>query len=401
MKKLLLLLIVLLSACTQSINYELEDEYFEERKGILYYKGTPFNGEVFSLNSNETLKDKGRFKEGKGLWDFYNNEGDLIVSGEKLIFQSRESFTGYFDENSLYKNFFIPISDLNVAKSISSNFNGLIRVKENNNLRAEVIVINGYAYRSREYSKRHINKIEREAYFFANSDKEKSEIVYKYYRNNGQLTNKKSYVFVDGNKLNDGLWEYYYENEQIESKESYKKGKEDGVWEYYNENGKLLMKGNFKNGLEDGLREYYHKNGQLESKGSNKEGKKDGVWEYYYENGQLESKESYKKGVKKDGIWESFYKNGQLKEKGSYKEDKKDGEWEYFYENGQLRGKGSFKNDLLEGLFKGYFENGQLKEKGRYKEGIQDGVWEYFNENGQLEEKVGFNLGKEISRKFY
>ena len=105
MRKLLYPLIFLLafSAYTQSINYVLEEEYLEYKKnGILYYKGTPFNGKTFSLHSNGELKDKqgykngisngvkwyytngqlnkkGKYKDGKedGLWEEYYTNGQL------------------------------------------------------------------------------------------------------------------------------------------------------------------------------------------------------------------------------------------------------------------------------------------------------------------------------------
>ena len=110
MRKLLYPLIFLLafSAYTQSINYVLEEEYLEYKKnGILYYKGTPFNGKTFSLHSNGELKDKqgykngisngvkwyytngqlnkkGKYKDGKedGLWEEYYTNGQLNKKGK-------------------------------------------------------------------------------------------------------------------------------------------------------------------------------------------------------------------------------------------------------------------------------------------------------------------------------
>ena len=87
MKKLLVLLLVVLSACTQSINYDLEEEYFEERKGIWYYKGTVFNGEIFTLYSDKTLKKKATYKDGKkeGVWEFYFENSLIQTTSTKKV----------------------------------------------------------------------------------------------------------------------------------------------------------------------------------------------------------------------------------------------------------------------------------------------------------------------------
>ena len=107
MRKLLYPLIFLLafSAYTQSINYVLEEEYLEYKKnGILYYKGTPFNGKTFSLHSNGELKDKQGYKNGisNGVKWYYTN-GQLEKKVNKRIIK-RYHYNGQLRSKEKYKN---------------------------------------------------------------------------------------------------------------------------------------------------------------------------------------------------------------------------------------------------------------------------------------------------------
>ena len=56
-------------------------EYIEERKGITYYKGEPFTGEIFENYKNGQLKYKSNFKDGKkdGLSESYYENGQLEI----------------------------------------------------------------------------------------------------------------------------------------------------------------------------------------------------------------------------------------------------------------------------------------------------------------------------------
>ena len=49
---------ILFASCTKSIDGKIEKSYIEERKGITYYKGTPFTGEIFKNYDNGQLKRK-------------------------------------------------------------------------------------------------------------------------------------------------------------------------------------------------------------------------------------------------------------------------------------------------------------------------------------------------------
>jgi len=74
-----LVCLILFTSCTKSIDGEIEKSYIEERKGITYYKGTPFTGEIFENYDNGQLKRKINYKDGKedGLYEEYYENGQL------------------------------------------------------------------------------------------------------------------------------------------------------------------------------------------------------------------------------------------------------------------------------------------------------------------------------------
>jgi antitoxin component YwqK of YwqJK toxin-antitoxin module len=74
-----LVCLILFASCTQSIDYTLEQEYFETKKGITYYKGTPFTGNTFINYKNGQLEYKEIYKHGKkiGLDESYYKNGQL------------------------------------------------------------------------------------------------------------------------------------------------------------------------------------------------------------------------------------------------------------------------------------------------------------------------------------
>ena len=82
MKKSIYLLIfvsnLLISCGGPSINYNEEREYIEEKKGIVYYKGSPFSGE-FKYYYKQHLGEIQNYKEGKldGLNETYYENGQI------------------------------------------------------------------------------------------------------------------------------------------------------------------------------------------------------------------------------------------------------------------------------------------------------------------------------------
>lgn len=105
-KNLLVLpIIILLSSCGQTIDYDTEEEYIKVGPDILNYKGIPYTGVLIRYydeekkqlqikrtyedgkahgphkiyHENGELSEKGTFKEGEkdGLFEFYNKDGEL------------------------------------------------------------------------------------------------------------------------------------------------------------------------------------------------------------------------------------------------------------------------------------------------------------------------------------
>ena len=74
-----LVCLILFTSCTKSIDGKKENEYIEEKKGITYYKGEPFTGEIFRNYDNGQLKAKINYTDGKydGLSEGYYKNGQL------------------------------------------------------------------------------------------------------------------------------------------------------------------------------------------------------------------------------------------------------------------------------------------------------------------------------------
>ena len=74
-----LVCLILFTSCTKSIDGKKEKEYIEKRKGITYYKGTPFTGEIFKNYKNGQVSEEYNYKDGKqdGLYKGYYENGQL------------------------------------------------------------------------------------------------------------------------------------------------------------------------------------------------------------------------------------------------------------------------------------------------------------------------------------
>ena len=87
---LYLLSILLITSCTQTIDYFENDEYFSITNDILYYKGSPFTGVVenyFEKNKIPRELEYRTYKDGKldGRWEKYYSyrdyNGQLHIKG--------------------------------------------------------------------------------------------------------------------------------------------------------------------------------------------------------------------------------------------------------------------------------------------------------------------------------
>ena len=63
-----LVCLILFTSCTKSIDGKKEKSYIEVRKGITYYKGEPFTGEMFENYKNGQEKSKPKKNQNEN-WD--------------------------------------------------------------------------------------------------------------------------------------------------------------------------------------------------------------------------------------------------------------------------------------------------------------------------------------------
>lgn len=117
---LVLIFLITLSSCTQTINYESEIEHIEIKNGIWNYKGKTFSGVLLFNYENGQLQTKVNLKKGKrdGLTEFYTKNGQLsnnikYKNGDKV----QENI--FYDTGELYE----------VRNYILDNKNGPVRHK--------------------------------------------------------------------------------------------------------------------------------------------------------------------------------------------------------------------------------------------------------------------------------
>ena len=118
------------------------------------------------------------------------------------------------------------------------------------------------------------------------------------------------YYEVNSKEPFSGVGVDYYEDDVLETKQTFKDGKNHGLYERYYESGQIDYKGNYINGKRDSLWEFYYKNGQLRTKGLYKDGIKESKWVHYLENGRYERSETFKNG--KSAYSECWDKGYQL-----------------------------------------------------------------------------------------
>ena len=100
-----MLLILIISGCTNVVNYDDNKEYFTKTNDIVYFKGLPFTGVTESSNQKGKQNWKEAFKEGKrdGPYELYHLNGQLL---EKVNYKNGKlhgSFESYYQNGQLFK----------------------------------------------------------------------------------------------------------------------------------------------------------------------------------------------------------------------------------------------------------------------------------------------------------
>jgi len=78
----ILVYLILLTSCAQSIDGNLEDDYINREGNITYYKGAPYTGEIVTIwTYTGELRSKINYKDGRydGLYETYHKNGQLDV----------------------------------------------------------------------------------------------------------------------------------------------------------------------------------------------------------------------------------------------------------------------------------------------------------------------------------
>ena len=121
---LYLSLLLVITSCTQNIDYRENEEYFSETNGILYYKGSPFTGFNQFYYSNGEFYKRISYKEGKqdGPEEEYYNNGQLF---QKLIYEDEEikplsTYERYYFNGQLWLKSSLDISGNLIIKKFDS-----------------------------------------------------------------------------------------------------------------------------------------------------------------------------------------------------------------------------------------------------------------------------------------
>jgi len=265
MKFLSIILFFILLGCQEKdVYYNFESHFFEDNKGVLYYKGTPFNGSLIRNNSffdkDETYEEnrkyisyKVTYKDGlkNGLQEYYsheNEEGNSMIS-DRFFNKTIEPGKTFLDGD--YEEYFP---------------NGEIKIKgEYTN---GIMTGDWYTY--------HENRKLKEINFRGSKESKRWRI--EKYSENEVLTSIESFYNILENGedyVRDGEWLESEEfinkrtglNDSYQVKGNFKMGKKDGKWlesgliEVGPNKIQQLIIGtvNYKNGVEDGEFEYKFK----------------------------------------------------------------------------------------------------------------------------------------------
>jgi len=408
---------------TKVVRHYFDDGY---TKGIGRVENEVIVGPWQLFNSTGRLTAKGVFNaKGKreGMWEFYNEQGNLSetaeylngeVSGKNIVYfdngrkkivttYKNDELDGeyllynrngalkqkkYFKEGKLegvYETFHDVGAELLESKALYENGNIKERYIEyyaNGAVDSEVNFKNGEAHgREIEYHPNgtpSTDLISKNGY--ANG-------YYKTFHANGSpkwvgQTTEGSYS---------GDWQTFYHNGTLQSEYRYDdKGKLDGDYNYYDTDGKLHYTFEYRRG-EILAYKYYDKAGDLIEENRKKGG------EFYYRGyspyGKVITEGLYDiKGGKK-GVWKYYTTHGVLTDEGNYEDDKAVGAYKTYHSNGKIASVSQYQKDTLSGYYLAYHANGQIKTQGWHKDDELHGEWRRYTPDGILKEINFYHKG--------
>ncbi len=461
MKKFLYL-ILLLSISTVHAQNEVFESEVSHRNGLLYFKGKPLTGKLFSDDDNIPNKCyctlEAQYKKGllNGYKKTYYKNGKPKFSGKFVMGVKNGTHIYYYsngkkkqvekyvhgslvEKQRYYKNGQIQKKEkFNNGKVISSilyNRDGSLKgsnktvtqstaqaskaLKKANTHTVKVIPKKKQTKNNKPNSNAEIKLIN------SSATSNLSDGLQKIFYSNG-LPKRISY-YKDGLPVKDTL--FYEETGNLQLVKKYNDGELIHLESYYLDKT-LEKEENFLNNKKHGLQRYNYKNGQPQKIEAYEYGQLTHS-EQYNENGRLLKEENYKFG-KKHGVQKTFDKNGKLVELKEYdtgllvkherytdsgKEliqiqndlaeikvfNKLDQMISLKYENVQTKQPDSlwitFDPASGEKLTEKAYRNGKLSRKGQYLHNKKNGEWITYWQNGKKETLTTYKNGIVVKTK--
>jgi antitoxin component YwqK of YwqJK toxin-antitoxin module len=293
----IILLIFLIVGCKPN---KLSTSEVENKSGRYFYKGTPFTGVIFDVNSDNIMTLEFHVEDGKrvGPYKQWGRSGKKLIELNLVNYYTIEGRFAYYYEIDRLKT------------------------KDNQEvINIEGTVINNKLVDEFNYNGRTLyGDLLLQKYTL---DKESNVISW-------QQTSDQQGILQG--RYKNGVKELFYNNGQIKSKIKYSN------WHLnFNITGNLGFSYNDNMGKIIGEYSTYYENGNLNEKGTYNNGLKIGNWITYHENGQIKKKESYNENGKLNGPFEYFFEDGQTFQKGNYHNGSLDGWWEQHYRGGVPR----------------------------------------------------------------
>ena len=380
---------------------EIIGDYFNYYKNgdveyISPYKEGVLDGYYVAYHINKQMSTQGWYKEGNqhGEWLYYNLDGSL----DAINFYHKGKLNGmqesYGVGGQLIGTTFYKFGDL-ISEEIFGKDKTLFEKIE-------------FTSKENEYqiTSKHYNGKIKTNISYVNEVKHGNYKVF-YFSGNKKVTG--SYH----NDEQNGLWTWFYENGKLESKASYLNGKLQGKVINYTKKGIIEGDYTFENDLEIGKSFTFYKTGIKASETEYYEGKKHGKKIVYDALGKVQLIRFYNHGeiigysyldksgteiamiplANESGQVKAFFDNGKPSITTEYKfGDIVDSFKSYSY-NGNKESESPYVNGKYFGLVKKYFLNGKVREESTYKYGKKDGKKKTYYENGNKKEELMFTNG--------
>jgi antitoxin component YwqK of YwqJK toxin-antitoxin module len=177
---------------------------------------------------------------------------------------------------------------------------------------------------------------------------------------------------------------------------SYAHGEPNSSWCWWWPDGTPRGNAVYENGELDGPFEVFHASGDPAESGKYAKGVRDGAWTTWHENGQLALYETWSAGLR-EGSSKSYYLDGVLESEGTYRAGGREGLWSFFHADGSLAERGEFGKGRAQGPWKSWYPGGAPEAEGSYVDGLADGDWVTWDAEGQVLRRMKYARGRELA----